>query len=284
LVLNQTVSRNLMHITSSGHNVFIPNQRDGDPSPMNTLQLLISIDDTDNASSPGSGTVAEALTEELQKRDLALCSGITRHQLLVHPAIPYTSHNSAMCFPAICTTGKLDEVILFSQDYLAGTAAIGSDPGLAVAVGNGALDTTSLISFGQRAKQCIVAKREAEDTARLAGVHLSAHGGSGEGIIGALAAIGLRLQGSDGRFRGWHALGATGTFTTPAQLCAHPFVDAVISDTGEQLTMHTPIILAEERVKTVLLNGQRVVPVARRDKQAGSPLWTTLSKSESKRF
>jgi hypothetical protein len=251
---------------------------------MEALRLLISIDDTDNVDSPGSGTVAEALADELQKRGLAQCSGITRHQLLVHPAIPYTSHNSAMCFPAVCTAGKLDEVILFSQDFLAGTAAIGSDPGLAVAVDNAALDAAALICFGKRAKQSLVAKQDAEDTARQVGVHLSAHGGSGEGIIGALAAIGLRLEGSDGRFRGWHALGASGTFTTPAQLCAHAFIDAVVSNTGEQLTMHTPIILAEQRVKTVLLNGRRAVPVIRCEGQAGQPLWTTLSKSESKRF
>lgn len=54
------------------------------------------------------------------------------------------------------------------------------------------------------------------------------HGGTGGGIIGALAVIGLRLHGSDGRFRGWHHLGNAGVITTPADLCSHPFVEAVL--------------------------------------------------------
>ena len=33
-------------------------------------------------------------------------------------------------------------------------------------------------------------------------VHLSEHGGSGQGVVGALAAVGLRLAGQDGRVKG----------------------------------------------------------------------------------
>ncbi len=57
-----------------------------------------------------------------------------------------------------------------------------------------------IVAFGGRAKREVVPRHDAELLAREAGVHLSAHGGSGLGVIGALAAVGLRAGGGDGRF------------------------------------------------------------------------------------
>lgn len=54
--------------------------------------------------------------------------------------------------------------------------------------------------FGRRAQSDIVAASAATALAAQVGVHLSAHGGSGLGVIGALAAVGLRRGGEDGRF------------------------------------------------------------------------------------
>ena len=54
--------------------------------------LLICIDDTDSLDSPGTGQVLEELLACLAEEGLGLGSFITRHQLLIHPDIPYTSH------------------------------------------------------------------------------------------------------------------------------------------------------------------------------------------------
>jgi hypothetical protein len=259
------------------NNLFVHNN-------MSLLNILISIDDTDNLESPGSGTAAENLAGALRKRGLAQCADITRHQLFVHENIPYTSHNSAMCFSAFSHADTLDEIILFGQDFLRSESAVGSDPGLCVAVNDSRLNKKALITFGQSAKKTIVSKQAAHDLARHLGVHLSEHGGTGGGIIGALAAIGLRLHGSDGRFRGWHHLGNAGEVTTPTALCSHPFIDAVVTDTGEQLAGDTPIIFAENTVKTVLLNSIQAVPVARISGDKHEPRWTTLSKKAMKLF
>ena len=59
--------------------------------------LLICMDDTDSLDSPGTGEVLEELLARLAEEGLGRGSFITRHQLLVHPDIPYTSHNSSMC-------------------------------------------------------------------------------------------------------------------------------------------------------------------------------------------
>jgi len=58
--------------------------------------FLIGIDDTDNPTSPGTGRLARRLSDECARRGLRPL-GVTRHQFLVHPAIPYTSHNSGAC-------------------------------------------------------------------------------------------------------------------------------------------------------------------------------------------
>jgi len=116
------------------------------------------------------------------------------------------------------------------------------------------------------------------------GVHLYEHGGSGDGVIGALAAIGLRLTGNDGRIRGWQTLGTAGTRTTAGELCRHPAIDAVFAEDGERLGNHDQVVLGDDQVKTVLLQGLRVVPVRRdADHQPSTP-WTTLNRKQIKRY
>lgn len=251
---------------------------------MSLVKILISIDDTDNLESPGSGTVAENLAGALQRKGLAECMALTRHQLYVHEDIPYTAHNSAMCFPALAHRAALPAIIRHSQDFLQQESASGSDPGLCVAVADASLDTEALIAFGRKAKHTVLTKQAAGDLARDLGLHLSEHGGTGGGIIGALAAIGLRLHGSDGRFRGWHHLGKAGDITTPADLYAHADIDAVITDSGQRLLGDIPIIFAEDTVKTVLLEGLRAVQVTRNLGGNNTLMWTTLSRKAIKRF
>ena len=99
------------------------------------MDIYLSIDDTDNLDSPGSGHLAELMANTLQHHGLtSQCLNITRHQLLVHESIPYTSHNSSMCFPAVIDEDNLLNVIQFAKEFLKNSSAPGSDPGLCVAV------------------------------------------------------------------------------------------------------------------------------------------------------
>ena len=73
----------------------------------------------------------------------------------------------------------------------------GSDPGLCVACeGNGSL--ARLIAFGRACTARIVTQKEALDASSNS--HLSGHGGTNDGIIGAAAAVGLTASGWSGRF------------------------------------------------------------------------------------
>ncbi len=79
------------------------------------MKTIISIDDTDNEHSPGSGQLADDLAQELiLYRLVTEASDISRHQLFVHDLVPYTSHNSAMCF-TVCT----DRKIIFRPNLIA---------------------------------------------------------------------------------------------------------------------------------------------------------------------
>lgn len=248
------------------------------------MQVFISIDDTDNRESIGSGSLAEKLAQTLLGHGLiSHYSPITRHQLFVDDSIPYTSHNSSMCFSVETKRELTDGIIDFAANYLVNESAPGSDPGLCVAVEVDDDSRKSLMDFGLRAKKSVLTKDEAFGRARSARVHLSEHGGTGDGVIGALAGIGLRLSGNDGRVRGWLPLGQSGEVIQVKELCSHRLIDGVVTDAFEDLPEETEIVFAEDRLKTVLHGHRQVLPVTRMN-GLGSAIWTTLTGREMKRF
>lgn len=249
---------------------------------MNTQRLLVGIDDTDNLDSPGSGTLAAQLAKALESAGLGQCDDISRHQLFVDRRIPYTSHNSAMCFGLCGHGGDSLSLVSFCQDFLCKHAAPGSDPGLCVAADDGSHDSC-LVMFGRQAKERVLTKGDAYLLAREADIHLSEHGGSGGGVIGALAAVGLRLSGNDGRFRNWLTLGDAGTTLTALQLRRHPAIDAVCDGNGQALADDEEIRLGEDELKIVLRHGRRVLPV-KPCNDLGHPPWNTLSRREMKGY
>lgn len=158
---------------------------------------LISFDDTDNLETLGTGHVLNRFLKSLPYKS----SYITRHQLFVNELVPFTSHNSAMC-ALVSGDIELDELVNSTRCFLEKARAEGSDPGLCVADIERIASAELLVEWGRRAKVKVLAKAEAYALAEQCGVHLSEHGGDGQGVVGALAAVGLRLSGNDGRIRG----------------------------------------------------------------------------------
>jgi hypothetical protein len=157
--------------------------------------LLIGLDDTDNADSRGTGHLARQLAAEGARRGLRPL-GVTRHQFLVDPRIAYTSHNSGACaaFEADGSAGAA----AFAFDFVAARAAPGSDPGVCVADASGV--SAEVTAFGRAAAGQVLDMAAALELAGRAGLDLRPLGGTGLGVIGALASVGLRAAGSDGRF------------------------------------------------------------------------------------
>ncbi len=247
------------------------------------MKLLIAIDDTDSLESRGTGQLAQIMIEKIEQMRWGICSKITRHQLFVHEDIPYTSHNSAMCFEAEIDKHRYEKLIGFGMRFLETESEKGSDPGLCVVNMDSGLNTNLLTTFGQRAKTEVIEKSTAYTIANDLGIHLSEHGGNGQGIVGALAGIGLRLTGNDGRFRGWLCYGNAGETISVKDLMADGLVDMVQSKEGKVISPESSVLLSEEKIKTVLKDYRQVVLV-KNTTPACSIKWQTLTKKQVKQI
>jgi hypothetical protein len=243
------------------------------------MQILICIDDTDNIDSRGTGELAEMIAKAIEECGWGKCSGVTRHQLLLDPAIPYTSHNSSMCFVADIEEIFRQQIIDYAAEFLTRESQAEADPGLCVAVIDELLDSQSLIDFGYKAKREVVTKEDAYSLARRLNIHLSEHGGNGQGIIGALAGAGLRLSYNDGRFKGTLKIDAPDNMITVQDFCSHPAVDEVRSLEGAYLDA-SELVLLGNIVKPILVEGKAVILVQQVAAADGRALWKTCSKKQ----
>ena len=245
------------------------------------MDVLICIDDTDNHESKGTGHLAEILRHDIENLYGGKTSRITRHQLYVCDDIPYTSHNSTMCFRAEMDPACLQEMIDYAGKMLVQKSAPGSDPGLCVAVTDRIIQEDELIRYGMDATRKVLTKNEAVTLAAKLNIHLSEHGGTGGGIIGALAGIGLRLSGNNGRFKGWIEIDETRKNMSVNEIINSFDIDEVRSIDG---TLPDPgdMVTLGGRIKTVLLDGKPVLLVKKNT--SGDFLWESLGKEELRRY
>jgi hypothetical protein len=158
--------------------------------------IYVGIDDTDTLESRGTGRLARNITGELAQKHPIF--GVTRHQLFVHPDIPFTSHNSCAVIHIQAQTSAMVDIFSTTKKLMLEDFIEGSDPGLAVASTEQL--TAAAIAFGQDAKTTIVTQQRARDVARSCSIHAEGLGGSNGGIIGAIAGVALASLGNDGRF------------------------------------------------------------------------------------
>ncbi len=157
--------------------------------------VLIGIDDTDNQTSPGTGQLSRRLARDVELRG-GRVPGITRHQFLLDDRIRYTTHNSGACL-AVEWTRPLNELD-FAVDLIARWSAEGSDPGICICPADAV--PSSVKHWGEAATRTVLAKADALALAEESRMNLQALGGTGDGVIGALAGVGLRAAGENGRF------------------------------------------------------------------------------------
>jgi hypothetical protein len=178
----------------------------------------------------------------------------------------------------------LDELISYAAVFLSQESAAGSDPGLCIAVPEKLDKPEKLIAFGYKAKKEIVTKEEAYSVAEQLGIHLSEHGGTGQGVIGALAGAGLRLSGNDGRLRGRLRLKSDNGVISVADILSQSQVDIVRSLDGVVLDDNTLVRLGD-KVKSVLLGGKNVLLVyPTGTEEPGGVRWQTCTKQQLKQF
>ncbi|GGZ03066.1 MULTISPECIES: DNA-binding protein [Shewanella] len=241
-------------------------------------EWLICIDDTDDIGTKGTGEIASEIAELLrcQGGDVSL---VTRHQLYVHDDIPYTSHNSAMCF-AYDGPLSVAEIKAIAVAHLRQESAAAADPGLAIVHLPSLQDVEALQTFGKAAKQQVLTKADAYQLAQQLAIDLSEHGGTGQGVIGALAGLGLRLSGNDGRVKGQLQLGQ-GESPQPfkvADILRQGGLDGVLSTEGTWLQPQDEVWLSG-KVKAVMAQGRFALLVSQADGR-----WCNASKQQLKEY
>lgn len=119
-----------------------------------------------------------------------------RHQLLFDPRVPYTSKNSSASI-LLEPRGResLEDLACRIRRVMIDNFVEGSDPGLCVTSN----PTADIMEFGRRCQHDVVAQQDARRLAAQAAIHLEGLGGTEDGVIGALAAVGLAAGGDDGR-------------------------------------------------------------------------------------
>lgn len=160
----------------------------------------VGLDDTDDLESIGTGRLARMLGAHLEERGLLRGTSVTRHQLLVHPDIPYTSHNSSACVAGEALEAEPGKVLDEARGFLERHARPSANPGLCV-IARDAVPGTAL-ALARRAQREVLALRAFDRELAAAELAVWSAGETGQGRIGAVSATALRATGEDGRFIG----------------------------------------------------------------------------------
>jgi hypothetical protein len=227
---------------------------------MTNSLIYIGLDDTDNLESRGTGHLARELMQSLHDSGLLIPVSVTRHQLLVDPGIPYTSHNSASC---IIGKSPGNEYLIrnFCSEFLLEHAADGSDVGLCIAFSEEIHN--DIVLFGQKAKQVILKKSDAKALAKKHQIFLAGLTGKKIGVIGALAAVGLRFEGNDGRLLWLERLRDIQGVFSVKKYCELVKIDLVVDLQGNPISEDATIRITEwcrpvVRNKKILLFAEKL--------------------------
>jgi hypothetical protein len=183
--------------------------------------------------------------------------GVTRHQLFVHPDIPYTSHNSnAVIHVRADGDDVMDRLFRTAEEVMRGDFLEGSDPGLAVAADTQV--TSSLIVYGQDAKCSVITQERARTLAKNLGIRLKGLGGTEDGVIGAMAGLGLAFSQNDGRYLQKGEIREILSSCTVEKLFEYG-IDEVCSLDGRQFTTGTVYFRPDKPPRPCPIFGKSVI-------------------------
>ena len=219
------------------------------------MQYIIGIDDTDNLESRGTGHLARVMATALAQ-DFRV-HGVTRHQLLDDERVPKTAKNSCAAILFEGDPYPLTEIAMYARKVMLDDYQPDSDPGLCV----GSKVPTEIIAYGQRAQREFLYQPEPRDLAATHGLHLEGLGGDEDGVIGALAAVGLAASGEDGRYVQIGSIRDLEGLLPISDILAAGVISVKTID-GESVT--DGIILAD-KMRPARRNGQPILFVEKQD-------------------
>jgi tRNA(Ile2) C34 agmatinyltransferase TiaS len=167
------------------------------------MKIFVGIDDTDTLDTPGTNHLARLIASRLP--DGFHCEAILRHQLFFDPRVPYTSHNGSASFRIVAPEGDgaIGTLAECFRREMRAWFVPGSDPGLCMVLNN---VPEAVRAFGRLCQRDVVRQAQARELAATEGILLEGLGGTEDGVIGSLAAVGLAATRDDGRvihLAGW---------------------------------------------------------------------------------
>ncbi|MCO7121529.1 hypothetical protein NIA71_06115 [Ihubacter massiliensis] len=229
------------------------------------MKIYICVDDTDDLTkSTSTGRISDLIAKRIQAMGGALEKGITRHQLLLHEDIDYTSHNSSMCMVMNIEGVTVSQMKQAAEEVLKTNMAESSDPGLCFCRLDQLREPDRLIAYGKRAQKEIIKKEEAYALAKeIGGTVLEEYGGTGIGVIGALAGVGLRLSGCDGTFRGGKGSEHAGKSYTAAKWKTMMGIEQVLDFYGKELNDEQEVSV-DKQLKLAMVDHKKTLIAAQR--------------------
>lgn len=242
--------------------------------------VFIGVDDTDILGGPfGTGRVARDLAGYLENSGMGRTIGVIRHQLLVDPRIHYTSHNSSKCveFEAEADLSTLHKAGI---KYIKEHFQDGSDPGLCTCASN--QTSRELMEYGRLAQKELISKEQAIILAGRLGILLTELGGTGEGIIGALASVGLRAGGNSGRYVQLRGIREIKGQVSVGEILKTTAIAAVVDEKGNPVN-NTEIIDSHDWVKPNVINGKPVLRIRVCNSGSTVRIWETVEQKHKQK-
>lgn len=237
------------------------------------MKIYIAIDDTRCLDGGGAGKMTASLSGVITDNKWGSCQMTSRHRLYPNPVTGCKKHNTARCFPACIDEDYLPVFIEYACKIIKTSAAPGSNAGLAIVIPALLEDVDALREYSYKVKEDLVDKEQTLAMGRNPGIFLFELSGNGNGIIGALAAAGLRSTGNDGQIRGQLKIGSgEGSIVTVQEILDNTYVKQVKSMTFETLVPDETIRLGE-KVKVVVLDHQYTLMVFPAEREY--PKWQT---------
>jgi hypothetical protein len=241
---------------------------------MKSRIIYIGIDDTDILGGPGTGRVAKGLAQALVEQCLVKSLGVSRHQLLIDSRVKCTSHNSSKGLALITERPEAD---LYEPaiNYMKSCFVQGSDPGLCICPEEKI--NQEIIEYALSSKEKLLYKEDAIKLAAKYHIFLRELGGDGGGVIGALASVGLRASGNDGRLVDLRGIKDIQGVITVGEVLQRTDIVRV-QDINGNLLEENELIDSLDWLRPSLIDGEPVLRVRSGLNQAGKCTWLGTEK------
>lgn len=237
------------------------------------MKIYVAIDDSRQLDGGKAGETAFLLGKYIEKRGWGKSAIPSRHRLYPNPATGCKKHNTARSLAADIDEQHLADFIDYACTLVKSTGTPDSNAGLVIAIPELMDNPGELVQYAYQVKEEMIGKEEALKLVDRPGLYVFELNGSGNGIIGALAAAGLRMTGNDGQFRGKLQVGSGEDYIARVrEIIDETYVEQVKNMNFE--TLHDDeYVRMGEKVKVVLLDNQYTLMVFSTD--IDHPKWQT---------